>query len=134
MNKPILTPLDLSARILELKVKKDQQEEAMKLQFSQAMHSISPGNLIKTGFRKFTESPIGTGLIGTGLNLGVDYLSRKFLGTSGSSTKKLAARAVNYGVGAILGKKSEMIKAYAGVLLNRIIKGNKNKNEHSNIE
>jgi hypothetical protein len=127
MTTPILTPLDLKARILELKARKMQQEEELKLQFHDAMQSVSPGNLIKTGFNKLKEIPMTSGLIGSGITLGVDLISDKLLGGSGGMVKNLAKQAVSYGVTNLLGKKSETISTYAGVILNRIIKGNKKK-------
>ncbi len=128
MNTPILTPLDLSARIIELKAQKMRQEEELKIQFSKAMHSVSPGNLIKTGFHSIAESPLANGLIGTGLNLGVDLLSRKLLGNSAGPVKKLATKAISFGVAKVLGSKADSIKAYATVLVNRILRGKKQDN------
>jgi hypothetical protein len=128
MKTPILTPLDLSARIIELKAQKLQQEDELKVQFSKVVHSVSPGNLLKSGFHSLAESPLANGLIGTGLNLGVDLLSKKFLGNSAGPVKRLATKAISFGVGKILGSKAESIKAYATVLAKRILKGKNKEN------
>lgn len=126
MKTEIVTPVDLSARILELKSKIHQQEEDIKNQFSEAMHSISPGNLIKSGFKKLTELPVSApDLISSGLNMGANILSNKLLGSSNNTVKTIAAQALNYGANAILGEKAEKVKVYTNVILNRLIRGNK---------
>ncbi len=126
MKTEIVTPLDLSARILELKSKMHEQEEAIKEQFSEAMHSISPGNLIKSGLKKLTDIPTSApDLISSGLSIGANLLSNKLLGSSNSTVKTIAAKVLDYGAGAILGKKADKVKVYANVILNRLIHGNK---------
>ncbi len=121
MKKPILNAKDLTDRIAELKAKKQLQEEALQTQFTQTIHTLRPGNLIKQGISKLSEMPVATGLIGTGVNIGIDLLTKKLLGSSEGTVKKLAKGALRYGITKFFGERAGAIKAYASVIAKRFL-------------
>ncbi|CAN5812465.1 hypothetical protein BH11BAC4_BH11BAC4_10220 [soil metagenome] len=116
----------LDAAILDLEKKRWIEEDELITQFRLTKESLSPLNLIKSGFSRLGEMPdLGQGIIKTIAGMGIGILSKKlFLGKSSSLVKKVLAGVFEFAVAKGTVNNADKIKAYGLSLYHNLFKKN----------
>jgi hypothetical protein len=101
---------DLKKAIEELELRKENEEELLRLHFHEVLEKIKPANLVKETVAEVSESmDFKKNLTNVALGIGVSYLSKKlFVGkkTSGIA-KQLLGTALEFGISNLVAKKSQ---------------------------
>jgi hypothetical protein len=103
---------DLKKAIEELELRKDNEEELLKVHFHEVLEKIKPANLVKETVAEVSESmDFKKNLTNVALGIGVSYLSKKLLvGKKTSSIgKQLLGTALEFGLSNLVAKKSQDI-------------------------
>ena len=120
---------DLKAAILELEDRKQRQQQELVQNIKQFKESLTPANLLKSGFNKVKESPGMTGtILKASLGLGVGLLSKKLLlGKSPGFLRKIIGSAIQMGVTGLVAKKTDDIKSSGDSFFKKILRSIKKK-------
>jgi hypothetical protein len=110
----ITSVLELKNAIQLLEAEQAEDWYLVKEQFSLAIESLKPVNLIKTTLKDISSSPLLVdNIVGTAIGLATGYLSKKvFIGTSGNKIKKLLGTILQFGITNVVAQNSESIKLF----------------------
>lgn len=128
----ISTKTELDAAIIELEKRKVMQESLLSAQFKAFKESISPMNLLKSSFKKITDTPdLKEGLLKTVAGLGMGVLSKKlFIGKSSSLINQLLSGVLELVVAKKTINNVDRVKAYGISIYNNLIKKNHSSSSH----
>ncbi len=117
---------ELEARIIELEKQRVIEESLLVSQFHTTKEALRPGNIIKSAFGKLgTPGTVAHSSVKAAGGLGVGFLTKKILGTSGSLTGKLLNTAVELTAGTGMYKNTDKLKAYGIAIYHNLFKHKK---------
>lgn len=119
---------ELDAAIIKLERKKIEQQRLLVDQFKSVKASLTPMNLLKSGFNNIRENTnLRHDILNTAAGLGIGALSKKlFLGSSPSFIKKLLSGVVELAVAKTTISNADKVKAFGISIYNNLFKKNSN--------
>lgn len=123
--KKIYKAEDLKNAILELEVKKNIEEEALKRQFHETVETFKPSNILKNTVSEVAASPqFKHNLLNLALGLGAGYITNKIaVGKKAGLFARTLGTALQFGVTSLVVKNKaneEDLSHKKGGLLKRI--------------
>ncbi len=116
---PIMTYADLQLSILQLKTKKQLQEEALRKEIAELVESFNLAAIMKDSIHKFaTDKEVQFDVAKVGLNYGVDFVINQLIGRKAGLPVFLLAKLVQSATGGLIKKYASNIFAS---LLNRFV-------------
>jgi hypothetical protein len=105
--EPIRSYAELQLRILQLKLKKQLQEEALRIKIAELVDSFSPAALIKDSLHKLVvDRDVQFDVAKAGLNFGADFIFNQLLGRKAGIPVYLLAKLAQTATGALVKKYS----------------------------
>ncbi|GAC1387742.1 MAG: hypothetical protein NVSMB45_17550 [Ginsengibacter sp.] len=105
----INTSAELKARIVELQVKKNNDEELIRTHFHEIVEMLKPANLLKTTVSEVSDSMhFKKNILNIALGLGAGYLSRKLvIGNKAAGIgKQILGSVLEFGISNFVAKQS----------------------------
>lgn len=106
----------LVKRIAELKQREVQQQQELRILFSDIVESLSPAGILKSSIKDVVASPdLRTQLMDTAIGIGAGVAGKKlFVGKSDSMLKKIGGTAIEFILANFVRKKIPGLRKKAG--------------------
>lgn len=107
---------ELKKRIVELEVKKHNDEELIRTHFHEILETLKPANLLKTTVSEVSDSMhFKRNIVNIALGLGAGYLSKKLvIGNKGVGfAKQLLGSVLEFGISNFVAKQSGEMRTSA---------------------
>ncbi len=121
VSVPIMTYADLQLSILQLKTKKQLQEEALRKEIAELVESFNLAAIMKDSIHKFaTDKEVQFDIAKVGLNYGADFVISQLIGRKAGLPVFLLTKLIQSAAGGLIKKYAANI--FSG-LLNRFVPG-----------
>lgn len=107
MRKKISSNKQLDLAIIELKIQKDRDFQALKLQLAESYEEFKPSNIVKRVFVDLKEEPqVRDNVLQSVVSLAAGYLTKRLLiGKSNSFLKSVVGYVIQIGATKLISKK-----------------------------